>query len=169
LIEDPDKVVASAFLRILAETIDCDTRLPCFLDYAQAQFNDLRIKAGCLGPPDWKWLAQHVDTEQQQRRLAKALMTVCLWCCSQNRSGKALPAHRIAISTAPTKYFIALVWTIAPAIFDGISLHELAKRLDIHCNTMSVYAAQMSRISGYRSHAQSKGWNFNPDKAGRTA
>lgn len=165
--ENDEKIVASAFVQILAQTA-ASPRNPECLEIVRSRFNRLRRKVGLLGPPNRKdrwWLRSHVETDEQAERLQKALFTACLWCCSGNRSARPTSGFQTATSTTPAKYWIALTWIIAPAVFDGISLHELAKRLRIHPNTLSLYAAGMSRISGYRSHGQSKGWNFDPDKA----
>lgn len=55
---------------------------------------------------------------------------------------------------------IALLWTLNPQYFEGVSLTTLANRLGLHKAILSAHAAQARRVFGIHNRGQAHGWNF---------
>ena len=162
--ETTDRIVGQAIIQILEGLTKGDMTNPKQYKASIGR----KVDALCLATGityhreiNRKYLYRFVDNLNQAHRLAKAIRLVFDTITeASDESKKAIASTgRIAHRT------IALTWIVAPSLYEGISLHELAERLDIHKNTLSKYAADISRTFGYRSHGQSKGWNYNPDKS----
>jgi hypothetical protein len=154
------RIIADAVVRILAELTAGRPHLSGheYVRTVAGRTMEVGFKVGLwFGSTDVRWLQGYVRTNREAYRLGMALRKLFGTILDGNAQ---LSTYSGQIGTRT----IALAWIIAPSLFGGTSLKVLAEHIGIHAVTLSSYTADISRAFGVRSHAQSKGWNFNPDK-----
>jgi len=156
-------------IRMIAGMIEGDASEPGYTDQVFLRAWDFGQRSGAyLGGIDRHWLLQFMDKDpfngidagrkyQHLKKLEKAANFIFKFIYGD----RLAPNWSEQVSTKT----ICLAWILSPALFDGRSQKDLAKAVGMHTNTLSLYTADISRRLGIRNHAQSKGWNFDKDKA----
>lgn len=154
------QIIADAVVRIFSQITAGRKYMdaPQYIDEVSKRAINFGYKVGLrFGSIDIRYLQQYVGSYTQAAKLGHALRRVFGTILSGDNE---LNAYNSQIGNR----IIALVWIVAPSLFDGMSLKALADYLQIHPVTLSGYAADMSREFGIRSVGQRKGWNWRPDK-----
>lgn len=86
-------------------------------------------------------------------QLAKLLQRFLHWVLAVDLKNKNATLHI-------GRRFVALCWTLNPALFEGASLTQLAKQLGTHVPVLSAFTADASREFGVRNRSQAHGWNW---------
>jgi len=115
--------------------------------------------------PDWQTIFALLDGDPEQAQrdygaLAHALRETLQWIIPPGCRGRtgAIPnvAHRA----------IALLWTLNPEYFGGLSMREVCRRRGLNYKTMRKHTAEVRRRFGIRNRWQVYG-QFKPTKMAR--